>query len=235
MKIPSIVVPHFNMTLPHAKRAVSFRPYLVKEEKLLVMASESDDVESAIQVVGDIVKACTNGDIDITKDSMVDVQYAFLQIRGKSQGESIELYSLCTACNVKNFISITAEDFTIMEFPNHQKTFKLTDDVTVTMRYPTIQNFGDLYADEDEQKIFHVVAECIESLVTPDETFINDGSPDSIRSFLEFLDSLTPELFEHFDQFFVTMPILQCKREFYCSGCRTKNNILVDGITSFFE
>ena len=233
MNIPMIKVPTFKMTLPFTQKVINFRPYVVKEEKLLIMAMESDSIDSAITVVGDLVKSCTFGMLDVEKDPMFDVQYAFLQIRGKSQGESIDIIATCTKCKNNNTLSINVEDFKLQTTPAHSNKITLDENYHVTMKYPTFNDFADLYNEDKSELIYEVVARCIDSVYNDEEVFKNDG--DSFSEFRTFVDNLTPEQFEKFENFFVTMPILQYASDYTCKGCGTNNYILIDGVSNFFE
>lgn len=233
MNIPLVKVPTFTMILPHSKKEIKFRPYVVKEEKLLIMADDSKDIETTLNIIGDIVKNCTFNAIDIETDAMFDVQHAFLQIRGKSSGEAFEIYLVCGNCNHKTPVLLNVNDFKLKTTPGHTNTIKLPENYSVEMRYPTFKHFMKLYESEDENKVYDVVAECIKTISTVEETFEN--TKDNIKDIREFIDNLTPDQFEQFENFFITMPLLQHSLDYTCSSCNTLNNVLIDGINNFFE
>jgi hypothetical protein len=233
MPIPVIAVPRYTTTLPFTKKDVTFRPYLVKEEKLLIMANEANDQEFLIRTIGDVVRDCTAGVIDITKDAMFDVQHVFLQIRGKSQGETVQFISTCPACNAQYPSSMHVNDFALKTTPGHTNVIALSDDHKVQMRYPTFNHFLRLYSDDaKDSDIFEVVAECIDKIFTDEEVFVN--TPEEKESVLEFIEMLTPEQFDRLESFFATMPILQYSQTFTCE-CGQKNTVVIDGIHNFFE
>jgi len=233
MNIPLVKVPTFKMTLPFTQREVKYRPYVVKEEKILIMASESETAQDMVNAVGDVVKSCTFGAVDYERDPLFEVQYAFLQIRGKSQGEVLEFYSVCGKCKDKMPVNLNVSEFTLKTTEGHTYKISLPENVNVIMRYPTLKLYRDLYETEDENVIYDVVAACIETIYNEDETFVNDGTESA--EFRKFIDNLTPEQFEQFERFFVTMPVLIFTLKYNCSKCEEPNTLTIDGINHFFE
>lgn len=232
MNIPMVKVPTFKMTLPFTKEEVKFRPYIVKEEKILIMARESDDNNAMIEAVGDIVKECTFGKIDINTTPMFDVQYAFLQIRGKSIGEKFDFNCVCGGCKTTIPVSVDISEFELSVTPGHTNKIQLDENFTVLMKYPSIKSFIKLYFDDSENAIYDVVADCIDTIYTEDEVYKNDGTDNKL--FLEFLENLTVKQFENLERFFVTMPIIQKDIQFDCPKCQEKNRTLINGISNFF-
>lgn len=232
MNIPMVKVPTYTMTLPYSKKEVKFRPYVVKEEKILIMARESDDNNSMLQAVGDIVRECTFGAIDIEKDPMFDIQYAFLQIRGKSIGEKFDFNCTCGECSVTIPVSVDVSEFVLSVTPGHTNKVELDENFKVILKYPTIKSFIKLYFDNDENAIYEVVADCIETIYTNDEVYQNDGTDK--KMFFDFLENLTVQQFEKLEKFFITMPIIQKDITFDCPKCSAKNRTLINGISNFF-
>ena len=234
MSIPMIKVPSYIMKLPYSQQEVKYRPYVVREEKLLIMANESEDVTIVMDAVGDVIKACTFDAIDIKTAPLFDVQYAFLQIRGKSIGEMLEFNCICGECEARMPVSIAVTEFKIKTTPGHTNKIQLDDNFHVTMKYPTFQHFTKLYVDENsDQNVYEVLAECIESIYTDDEVFTNTGN--NHQDFRDFVENLTVPQFEKLENFFVTMPILVKVIEYDCVECNRKNIITIDGITNFFD
>jgi T4 bacteriophage base plate protein len=235
MTIPIVKVPTFKMTLPFSKKEVTYRPYVVKEEKLLIMANESDDALAMIDAICDVVANCTFGEITPSKDPMFDVQYAFLQIRGKSQGEELEFYSVCgiEECGHQTPVKMKVSDFTLKLTPGHTNRIELENSVNVVMNYPTLNLYNALYETKDEEAIYDIVAQCIDTIYTGDETFVNDAT--EFSEFRNFIDNLTPAQFEKFEQFFVSMPVLIFTFTYDCDKCQKQNTLTIDGITNFFE
>jgi len=227
-----IKVPKFKMTLPYTKQEIEFRPFVVKEEKLLIMANDSSDYESALSAMGDIVSNCTFGALDIDKTPMFDVQHAFLQIRGKSIGEEIDFFLICGTCKEKRETKIRVDEFKLLTQPGHSCDITLSEGYVVKMKHPTFRHFAKLYETDDDESVYDVVAECIEEISTPEETFMNTGR--NISELREFVDNLTPEQFAKMETFFDTMPVLEHTIEYQCK-CGADNTITINGISNFFE
>lgn len=228
-----VKVPTFSMTLPVSKEVIDYRPFLVKEEKLLVLASEANEVESALRAIGDIVENCTFGKVKLEKYCLADMQYAFLQIRGKSIGSEINFYLICGVCGQKHLTSISVEDFGVKMSKKLETTFSLDGNIQVEMKYPNLLHYTKLFNSPDESAVFDVVADCVSKIFNEEEVFEN--TKESLSEVREFLDNLTPEQFEKFEEFFVNMPVLFKELNFTCVQCETSNTLIVDGIQNFFE
>lgn len=233
MNIPMVKVPSHIMQLPYSNREIKYRPYVVKEEKLLIMANEAEDVGETMNALGDIISACTFGTIDIEKDPMFEVQQAFLNIRAKSIGDSMEFYSVCGNCSHKTPTVMSTNDFALKTTPGHTNKIILDENFSIVMKYPTFKHFMKLYMSEEENAIYDVIAECIETIYTEEEVFTN--SKETFKEMRDFVDNLTLKQFEKLENFFVTMPILHHEIQYVCEQCEYKNTLIIDGITNFFE
>ena len=232
MNIPVVKVPTFTMTLPVSGETIDFRPFLVKEEKILLLAKETNTMEAAIHSIVDIVETCTFNKMKVDDYSLADTQYAFLQIRGKSIGEEIELYLMCGECSHKHPSTISIIDFTVSTTPKTNKLIEVDSTVKVELSYPKIQHYVSLFETDNDDAVYDVVVECIKKIYTDDEMFVN--TKETYGEVRTFIDNLTPDQFEKFEEFFTHMPILHKKLEFICSTCETPNIIVVDSITNFF-
>lgn len=220
------------MTMPFSEQVVSYRPFLVKEEKILLMAKDSDDTDNIINTISDIVRDCTDGAVDPDTSSMIDAQYAYLQIRGKSIGEAIEYYLVCGKCSFKTPTTTNVNDFQLQRQIGHSNVVVLDASMKLTMKYPTLHHFRKLFSTNDDSLIYDVIAECIESMTTDEEvTIIDKNNRIEIRAFLE---NLLPDQFKRIEQFFTTMPILQFSKEYVCSKCNEPNTVNINGIKNFF-
>jgi hypothetical protein len=233
MNIPMVKVPTFTMKLPFSQREIKYRPYVVKEEKLLIMANESENVDDTLNALGDIINACTFGEINIEKDAMFDVQQAFLNIRGKSISESMEFYSVCGNCSHKTPTVISTTDFKLKTTPGHTNKIVLDENFSVLMKYPTFRHFISLYVTEEENAIYDVIAQCIDTIYTDDEVFTN--TPETVKDMRDFVDNLTVQQLEKLESFFVTMPVLQHDIVYTCEKCSHRNTLILNGVTNFFE
>lgn len=232
MPIPLIKVPRFTMILPFSGKEVEYRPFLVKEEKVLLMAKDSEDHDLIVKTVGDIVRDCTDGVVDANRDPMFDVQYAFLQIRGKSVGEDIEFYLICGECAHKVTTITSVNDFTLLKQFGHSNIIDLDGNTKLTMKYPTFAHFRRLFELTETEQIYDVVADCIDTMVTDEEVIkIDKNNHMEVRA---FLDNLLPEQYEKIENFFTTMPVLQYYKEYVCEKCERVNAITINGINNFF-
>jgi hypothetical protein len=235
MKIPEIVVPEYKTVLPVSKSEVSFRPFLVKEEKLLIMANESGEAREVTDAITRIVQDCTDGAVNPKTFSMFDMQYMFMQIRGKSVGETLDFNVLCDnpECDHRTKIAAHINNFTLQETSGHDPMVDLGNGNKIKMNYPNFDLFAVLFESDDTERIYDVVAACIDQVITPDEVAVNDG--EHPQEFREFLDNLTPEQFGKLEHFFSTMPVLEYKTTFTCEACQTVNDVTIDGVRNFFE
>lgn len=226
-------LPKFEVTLPLSKDVVKFRPFVMKEEKLLLMAAESNDEKDVFHAIDEAVKSCTFNQVSCKTHPMVDIQYLFLQIRGKSVGEELEYNLICGECSHKTpgFLNLNAIKVSTGE--GHSNVIHISDDVVVTMKYPKIQHLGRLSRSEiDVEEIYEVISECIDSIQTNEEVFSSANS--SLSDMKEFVDSLTAAQFSKLQVFFDTMPSIKHTIEFECKGCGKTNKIVLDDIVNFF-
>ena len=230
MRIPQVKVPSFTMTLPVSKEQIDFRPFLVKEEKIMLLAKDSKDPKDIARVIGDVVESCTFGKVLMNKHCLADLQYAFLHIRGKSIGEEIELNLLCGNCNAKTPYKLTVNDFQVsnLEISN---TIQMGG-VTVAMTPPTINHYTRMYQVENVDEIFFVMAECIDKIYSDEEVFQN--TPEFQDEIFDFLNGLPSDEFNKIQEYFKNIPLLYKDMKFTCNSCDTPNNVRVDSLNNFF-
>jgi len=231
MSIPTVKVPKFTATLPVSEESFEFRPFLVKEEKILLLANESDNIVSAVTAIGDIVEQCTFGKIKLENYCLADLQYAFLQIRGKSIGEEFSFYRICGECKHKHLTEMHVDDFEVTEKISNNIII-LEDGTRIELKYPGLHHYGILFDDDTPGAIFEVVADCILKIYNEEEVFENTS--ELKKEVLEFIDNLTAKDFEKFEDFFTGMPVLYKSFQFVCEGCGSENKLVVDSVTNFF-
>lgn len=232
MSIPVVKVPTFTTTLPVSGEKVDFRPFLVKEEKILLLASESDDNADIVNAMSELIESCTFGKVEPSKYSLADLQWLFLQIRGKSISEEIDFRVICGECNHAQSYTINVDEWETRLIDPKEKILKLDSEVTVEMRYPSLKHYAALFDTNDDFAVYGVIADCIVKIYNSDEVFENDGK--SHQDIYQFLDNLTPDQFEPFEDFFTSMPILVKEINYNCQKCQTPNELMVDSIRSFF-
>lgn len=234
MSIPVVKVPTFVMTLPLSGEEITYRPFLVKEEKLLILANEGNIIKDITDAVVRLVEDCTFSVMKSSVYSMFDIQYAFLQIRGKSISEVIDFYLICDSCQHKTETTVRVDQFAFRHTEGHSKVVEISSGIKINMRYPSFEKYGMLYDNGEDGAVFDVVASCVESIVSDDEVFKND-SKDALLEVREYLDNMTPEQFAKLESFFTTMPVLEHVITYKCGGCETENTVVIDGVRNFFE
>lgn len=226
-------LPTFETTLPVTKQKVTFRPFVMKEEKLLLLASESGDRKSILRALNEAVSSCTSGAVSCDTHPMVDVQKLFLEVRGKSVGEIIEFSLICGNCKHSVPSTLDVNEVGILYNEHHTNKIEFSKDLIVMMRYPKIEHLS-LLTDPDASvdDIYDVVADCIESIQTADEVYNRENASD--EDFREFIDNVTTTQFEMLKLFFDTMPIINHDIRFVCPKCERNNVVNVNEIVNFF-
>jgi hypothetical protein len=226
-------LPTFETTLPITKQAVTFRPFVMKEEKLLLLAAESGDRDSILRALNESVKSCTSNVVSCETHPMVDVQKLFLEIRGKSVGEIIEFNLVCGNCKKTLPSSLNVNEVQVKFYEGHSSKIELTPELVVTMRYPRLEHLALLSKpDASLDEIYHMVADCIHSIQTDTEVYNRDNASD--KDFYEFVDNLTTSQFIMIKHFFDTMPVIHHDIRFVCPACERNNLVNVNELVNFF-
>jgi RecG-like helicase len=239
MALPNITVPHFKLELPVSEKTITFRPFLVKEEKILLMAREAGDEESITQATQQIVDECIEGDIDVKDIPTFEMEYIFLNIRAKSVGEEVELrYRHSNGvnkkgeeCDTSTVVNVNLEDVKVKFDSDHSKTIMLTNDVGIQMKYPTFGN-ADKIKKDSMVDIVSTIAHCIEYIF--DKEQIYDDTTTTWEEKIQFIENLNQEQLLKINKFFDTMPRLEHEIVYKCSGCGQEDKITLRGITDFF-
>lgn len=223
--------PKYTLTIPSTGKKVKFRPYLVKEEKVLLIASESEDPNQMMDAILDTLNACVQEKVKMDDLTTFDIEYLFLKIRSKSVGETSTLNVNCTDCKDPNEYVVNLEDIECSANKNVSNLIELDDRITVEMRYPSYKNIL-LQENNEEEMGFQIIANSLQAVITDEERFeIADEPPEDVRAFVE---SMTKEQFEKISMFLVDMPQVRHTVEFECKSCGKPNEIELKGIQSFF-
>ena len=238
MPLPKIAVPTFSVILPSDKREIVFRPFMVKEEKVLLIAMESKDPEHMQRAMFDVISSCimTEG-FDITKIPSFDVEYLFLQIRAKSAGEKVTLsYRHVDGVNYKGEpcdavtkVEIDLDAIQVEFDTNHKMTVPLTDKLILKMKYPTLADIKATISAEKTDEI-DMIAKCIECVYDDEEIY----EPENEEEIKSFIGSLSNKQFIEIMKFFETMPKLQHTVTYKCAGCGQEDTITLKGLADFF-
>lgn len=237
MALPVMKTPTYEMTIPSTKQVVKYRPFLVKEEKALMIAHQSEDANTMVNTLKGVIDACTFGKIDVNKLAMFDIEYIFVQLRAKSVGEISELVFSCKQCNdpkAKMKVNIDLTQLEVKFNPEHTMDIQLFDEVGVKMKYPSIATVNKLKnaSNDDVDSIFSIIIDCIDSIYDADNIYA--AAEQSKEELTEFINNLTQDQFAKLQKFFETMPKLEKKVEFDCPVCGYHHNQTIQGLEGFF-
>ncbi len=240
MALPKIDTPIYDLELPLSKKKIRFRPFLVKEQKNLLMALESDDRESIENNIKQVLQNCTITEkVDIEKLPVVDVEYYFLQLRARSVGETVENKYRCDnmvddkSCGNIMETSLNLLDIKIEGVQDNNDVIELTDKISVKLKYPQFSVLSKLSKLTDVGDItFQMIADSIEHIYDGEQFYYSNETPQ--EELLEFVESLSQKQFAKIETFFANLPKLQKKIEMKCSRCGFQHNLDVEGLESFF-
>lgn len=237
MALPISATPVYTLTVPSSKEQIKFRPFLVKEEKALLIAQQSADENTMIDTLKSVIAACIKTELDVNKLAIFDLEYIFAQIRAKSVGELVDLIFSCDVCNSdKAKVKITFDLTKLaVNFPaGHTSQIELGDGIGIKMRYPDLHMLktANTAATGDINQVFDIIVDCIDFIYTADEVYhVRDQSRDEL---LAFIENLTSKQFEQLQNFFETMPKLQQVVDYKCPVCGAEHHRFLEGIGSFF-
>ena len=238
MPLPKISTPTYELEIPSLKKSIKYRPFLVKEEKVLIIAMESEDPKQIAEAVKTVIGNCviTRG-IKIEQLATFDIEYLFLNIRGKSVGESVDVLITCPDDgNTQVPVSINLDDIQVEFREDHSRDIKLDDNLTLRMRYPSMQEFvksnfiagSEISVDET----FDMISACIEQIYSEEESW--SSSDVTKKELKEFLEQLTSQQFKDIEKFFETMPKLSHTVKVKNPNTEVESEVVLEGLTSFF-
>ena len=236
MALPKLnTAPNYAMVIPSSGKKVRFRPFLVKEQKAMMIAAESNDNKVMFRSILDVLLACIEDKVYKNQLTSFDVEYMFLQMRSKSVGESSQVRVKCSECNEFNDLSINLEQIKVDVEKTTEKV-QLTDDIIVELNYPSFNDMIDSGIGDGEltsQQMFSILHSCIKSVETPDERIdMKDVDPKEVE---EFIESMSPDQFEKINKFVSEIPRLSHPVEFTCNKCGHENNINLEGMQAFLS
>ena len=238
MVLPRISTPTYELELPSTGQTIKYRPFLVKEEKLLVLALESEDTKQITTAIKTVIKNCieTKG-IKVEALPTFDIEYLFLNIRGKSVGEEIEVNLICPDDETTTVpVKINVDDIKVQKNPDHNKQIKVDDSIMMEMKYPSLDQFiksnFDLSADNTMDQSFDLIASCIDKIYTEDEVWA--AADVSKKEILEFLEQMNSTQFKDIEKFFETMPKLSHKVTIKNPNTEVESEVVLEGLSSFF-
>ena len=229
-------MPMYSVTIPSLNKEVKIRPFVVKEEKVLLIAMESNDPKQIAMAIVDTIVSCTDGEIDPNKLSAYDVEYLFMQIRCKSVGETSDLRIKCDKCEEQNDVTVNINEIKInKDIP--ERRIELTDNITIEMKIPSyleVANNDKVVSNNTTHmdQIFGIIIQSIDCVMTEDERI--DFKEIRYEEAEEFLGSMNREQFTKIREYMEKQPTLKHDIQFDCTSCGKHNNITLQGLQDFF-
>ena len=237
MPLPTISTPTYELVLPSSGRKIKYRPFLVKEEKILIIALESEDQSQIANAIKTILTACilTKG-TKVEKLSTFDIEYLFLNVRGKSVGEQIEVMVTCPDDGKTQVpMSINIDSIKVNKSKKHKKDIELDDTYTLRMRYPSLDEFINQNFTAENIKVddtFELIASCIDQVYSEEESWTHEDC--TKKELVEFIEQMNSSQFKEIETFFETMPKLSHKVKVKNPNTKVESEIVLEGLQNFF-
>ena len=238
MPLPKIATPTYELVLPSTEKTVRYRPFLVKEEKLLVLALESEDNKQITTAIKTVIKSCvTAKGLKVETLPTFDIEYLFLNIRGKSVGEELEVNIVCPDDKQTEVsVWIDLDDIQVQKSDDHTNQIKIDDNIMMEMKYPSLDEFiknnFDFKEGNQMEQSFDLIASCIDKIYTEDEVWSTaDCTKKEVK---EFLESMNSSQFKDIEKFFETMPKLQHTITVKNPKTKVESEVVLEGLASFF-
>ena len=240
MPLPKLNVPVYETVLPSTEKVIKYRPFLVKEEKILLTAMEANDEKTMLPAVKQIINNCIVGKLDVEKLPTFDIEYLFLRLRAKSIGENVTLGLKPWGCPKNNGelcenstqVEINLEEVNVIKNDKHSNKIMLDDEIGIKLGYPNLDKLGNVEKIDTAETGIDIIKDCIEMIFTEEETY--ERGTFSEKELDEFIDSLNTQQFTLIKDFFDTMPMLKHTVEYKCDICGEKKETTISGLNSFF-
>ena len=238
MPLPKIATPTYSMVLPSLEKEINYRPFLVKEEKLLVLDLESEDTKQITQAIKAVLKSCvqTKG-IKVESLPTFDIEYLFLNIRGKSVGETIDVNIICPddeKTSVK--VEIDLDDIKVQKTENHTNKVQLDKNLMMELKYPSLDEFiknnFDFKDENAMEQSFKLIASCIDKIYTDEEVWV--AADCTRKEVTDFLESMNSQQFKKIEEFFTSMPKLSHTIKVKNPNTKVESEVVLEGLASFF-
>ena len=236
MPLPKISTPTYDLTIPSSNRKIKYRPFLVKEEKILIIAMETQDDKQIAEAVKDVLGSCilTKG-ISIDKLSTFDIEYLFLNIRGKSVGETVEVMITCPDDNTTKVpVTVNLDEIQVKKSDEHDVDINLDGKLSMRMKYPSMGEFvkNNFNVEMKVDDTFDMVCSCIEQVFSEDESWA--ASDCTKKELLDFLEQLDSSQFKKIEKFFDTMPKLSHTIKVTNPKTKVESDVVLEGLNAFF-
>jgi citrate lyase gamma subunit len=238
MPLPKIATPTYELDLPSTGQTIKYRPFLVKEEKLLVIALESEDTKQITNAIKTVIKNCIETkNIKVESLPTFDIEYLFLNIRGKSVGEEIEVNMICPDDEETTVpVKINIDDIQIQKNDEHDNKIKLDAHLIMEMKYPSLEQFiknnFDLSNNNAMEQSFELVASCVDKIYNEDEVWT--AGDVTKKELMDFLDQMNTTQFKQIEKFFETMPKLSHTLKITNPKTEVESEVTLEGLSSFF-
>ena len=240
MPLPKISTPTYELELPSTGKKIKYRPFLVKEEKILILALESENIKQITTSIKSILKECiqTRG-VKIDTLPIFDIEYLFLNVRGKSVSEALDLVVTCPDDNKTTVpVKIYIDEINVVKSPDHSNDIKLDDKLTLRLKYPSLDEFIKSnfdFSSRDEgalEQSFEIIATCIDQVYNEEESWA--ASDCTKKELLEWVETLNTNQFKLIESFFTTMPKLSHTLKVKNPKTKVENDVTLEGLSSFF-
>ena len=241
MPLPKISTPQYELVLPSTGKTIKYRPFLVKEEKILILALESQSTKEITNAIKQVLKDCivTKG-VKVEELPTFDIEYIFLNVRGKSVGESLDLIITCGDDGETQVpVTVFIDQIKVEEDPEHKRDIQLDTDLVLRMKYPSLDQFiktnFDFSSNQSSSNIersFDIISSCIDVIFNAEESW---SAADSTKKELtDWIETLTPNQFKEIEKFFDTMPRLSHTVKVTNPKTKVESDVVLEGLTSFF-
>lgn len=238
MPLPKITAPIYTLELPSSGEEIQYRPFLVKEEKVLVIALESEDIKQITTAIKTVIKNCIHTkNIKVENLPTFDIEYLFLNIRGKSVGEQIEVNVICPDDEITSVpVKIDIDSIKVNKNENHVNKIKVDTSIMMEMKYPSLDQFVksnfDFKSDNNMDQSFELIASCIDKIYTEEEVW--SSSDVTKKELIDFLEQMNSSQFSQIETFFETMPKLSHKVKVKNPNTKVESEVILEGLASFF-
>ena len=238
MPLPKIATPIYELEIPSLKKKIRYRPFLVKEEKILIIALESEDSKQIANAVKNVISNCIlSKGIKVEDLATFDIEYLFLNIRGKSVGETVDVLITCPDDGETQVpTSINLDEINVEVDPEHSRDIKLDESLTLRMRYPSMAEFIKNNFDSGESvsvdDTFDLIISCIDQIYSEEESWT--GSDSTKKELLEFVEQLSSKQFKEVENFFETMPKLSHTIKIKNPNTKVESEVVLEGLSAFF-
>ena len=238
MPLPKIATPTYELVLPSSNKKIKYRPFLVKEEKILILAMESQDSTQIANAVKDVISNCIlSRGIKVEKLSTFDIEYLFLNIRGKSVGEDIEVNIVCPDDEETSVtVNVNLDDIQVIKSDDHTDKIKLDDKIMMQMKYPSLDQFIKNNFDISDKNVmdqsFELIASCVDKIFTEDEVWTTSDC--TKKEMNDFLEQMNSSQFKEIEAFFQTMPKLSHTIKVTNPNTKVESEVVLEGLASFF-